>query len=57
MLETRSIVSTCEKCQQENSIALKYFAGFDNMFEKSVVATCQSCNTDFIATLDESMIR
>ncbi len=57
MLETRSIVSTCDKCQKENSLSLKYFVGFDYKFEKSVIATCQACNTDFIATLDESMIR
>ena len=57
MLETISIVSTCEKCQQENSLLLKYFVGTDYTFEKSVIATCQSCNTDFVATLDESMLR
>lgn len=57
MLETISIVSTCENCQQENSLLLKYFVAGDYTFENSVVATCQSCKTDFIATLNESMIR
>ena len=57
MIETRSIVSTYDKCQQENSLSLNYFVGFNYKFEKSIVATCQACNKDFIATLDESMIR
>lgn len=56
MLETRSITSICDKCQQENIVSLRHFIGFDYKFEKSVIAMCQACNKDFIATLDESMI-
>jgi hypothetical protein len=57
MLETRFVTSICDKCQQENNISLKHFVGFGYKFEKSVVAMCQACDKDFIAMLDESMIR
>jgi hypothetical protein len=57
MLDTRVITSNCEKCQQENNISLSYFVGPDYNFEESVIATCLACDTDFIVTFDESMIR
>ena len=57
MLEARVTVSKCDKCQQENIFSLKYFVGIDYKFEKSIVATCQACNSDFIAKFDESTIR
>jgi len=57
MLENRFITTKCENCKKGNNISLNYFVGFDYKFKKSVVATCQACNNDFIATLDESMIR
>ena len=57
MLDSRVITSTCENCQQENNLSLSYFVGHDYNFEESVIATCQSCNMDFIVAFDESMIR
>ena len=57
MLETRVIASNCENCQQENNISLSYFVGSDYNLKESVIATCQTCNMDFIVTFDESMIR
>lgn len=57
MLESRVITSSCEHCQEENNISLSYFVGLNYNIEESVIATCQKCNTDFIVTFDESMIR
>jgi hypothetical protein len=57
MTDTRSITIICDKCQHENILSLKYFVGFDYKFENSVIATCQSCNKDFIATFDEAIMR
>ena len=57
MLENRFIASNCDKCQQENKVSLRYFVGQDHVLEEAVIATCQTCNNDFIVTFDESMIR
>ena len=57
MPETRFITSRCDKCQQANNISLKYFVELNYEIKNAVIATFQKCNTDFIATLDESEIK
>ena len=52
-LETGLITSRCDKCKQLNDISLSLFVGLDYKFKSSAMAMCQSCNTDYIVTLDE----
>ena len=56
-LETGLITARCDKCQQLNDISLSHFVGLDYKFKSSAMAMCQRCNTDYIVTLDESMIQ
>ena len=52
-----SITSLCDNCQQPNDVSLNYFMEVDGSFNKSVLATCQNCNRDYIVTLGESLER
>lgn len=56
MIESRVMPSKCDKCETQNDIPLSYFLGFDYKFENAVIATCKSCNGDFVVTLDDSLI-
>jgi RNase P subunit RPR2 len=57
MPEIGSITSLCDNCQQPNDVSLNYFMEVDDSFNKSVIATCQKCNRDYIFTLGESLER
>lgn len=57
MTEIGSITSLCDNCQQLNDVSLKYFLEIDGRFNKSVLATCQKCNRDYIVTFGESLER
>ena len=57
MPEIRSITSLCDYCQEPNDVSLNYFMEIDGSFNKSVLATCQNCNRDYIVTLGESLER
>jgi RNase P subunit RPR2 len=57
MPEIGSITSLCDNCQQPNDVSLNYFMEVDDSFNKSVIATCQKCNRDYIVTLGESLER
>lgn len=56
MIEVKFMASKCDKCETPKDIPLSYFLCFDYKFEKAVIATCNSCNCDFVVTLDESLI-
>ena len=57
MPEIGSITSLFDNCQQPNDVSLNYFMEVDDSFNKSVIATCQKCNRDYIVTLGESLER
>ena len=56
MVETRVVFSKCETCETTNDIPLSYFLPFDCKVENAVIATCKSCNCDFVVTLKDSLI-
>ncbi len=52
MLDVGSVTSTCENCKHQNDISLNYFVGSDYRLKNFVIATCRSCNRDYIVTID-----
>jgi hypothetical protein len=57
MPDIRLITSLCDNCQHPNDVSLNYFMEVDGCFNRSVIATCQKCNRDYIVTLGESLDR
>ena len=48
--------SICNDCQHLNYVSMNYFVGHDYKFRKSAVAMWQTCGTDVVVSLEETLI-